>query len=329
MATPTAGARASRRAAARQVADAPVPTPASAPVAETLVDDDEADAAFGPEDVAPASEKAASASRDSQSTTQPSAPVRPASAQHGALALPMEDLTRKIDAGDLIMPKLRLSQAMSKANTLFATSKGTAGVGMGSWYVSSSGQNLGDTVYFIPVDMRKSRAMFVQGQGLMCRSFDLLQGEGDPGIACEGTYEERLTVPEAHRGCPLRLWNDKTPPKCGVTYNYPGYVIEDIENPASTKMIQVILQLRSASTVHAKTINTFVMNEGGGVWQDVILELGVEAKSNMKGTFYVPVVDFFDNTSAPEFARIKRRADAMARQMGSQGLRASIEDDGE
>jgi hypothetical protein len=329
MATPTAGARASRRAAARQAAAEPAPTPP----AQTVTPDDLTDEAFGPDDVAaPASDSAANGTPLSGTQTpQAQTAVRPLSAQHGAIALPQVDLTREITAGDLVIPKLRISQGLSKANILYSTSRGKDGVGMGNWYNSQSGQSFGETVYFVPVDMRKSRSLFLQGQGMMCRSFDLVQGEGDPGILCEGTYEEKLTVPAEHRGCPLRLWDDKTPPKCGITYNYPGFVItaDEIDQPEKAKPIQVILQLRSASTKQAKEINTIVMNDGAGVWQSVVLELGVESRSNTKGTFFVPVVDWYASTDDSEFSRIRRRADSMARSMGAATLRASLEDDGE
>lgn len=347
MAITSSGARASRRSAATAARQ----TAASQPVSQTpevLADvvDDEAEAAFGPDDVitAPKSRRASGSqsavnteqvsqinAEDSEASTgqqraAAQALTRTPVAAGGAIALPMEDLTRKIEANDLVIPKLRISQAMSKVNTLAAASGGTDGVGMGNWYQSVQQKNLGKTIYFIPVDMRKSRAMFVTGEGLMCRSFDLLQGEGDPGGLCEGTPEERLTVPAEHRGCPLRLWNDKTPPRCGMTYNYPGLVVEDIEGE-NPKVQPVLLQLRSTATGTARQINTIVANDGGGVWSDVILELGVESKSNTRGTFFVPTAEYYDTTDTPEFARIRRRAQRMAEQMGATTLRASIEDD--
>jgi hypothetical protein len=338
-ASPDARARASRRSSARKAALENLEAPpamatandASSP-AESEALADEIEEAFGPADVVPqqAQERPIQGTPVSQANPAAAVLVGAASGRGGAIALPMEDLTRKIDSSDIVIPKLRLSQAMSKTNTIFATSRGSEGVGMGNWCVSSQNKNLGDTVYFIPVDMRKSRALFVQGQGLMCRSFDLLNGEGDPGGPCEGTYEERLTIPAQHRGCPLRLWNDSTPPKCGVTYNFPGYLVEDPENPDKGKVTQVILQLRSASTQAAKAINTVVMNEGLGVWQSVIIELGVDTKTNTKGTFFVPVVDFYRSTDDPACTRVRRRADAMARQLGAAApLRASIEQDDE
>lgn len=329
MATASTGARASRRAAATAARNGikSQPQPEAPEVLADVMDAEDAaavDEAFGPEDVTPKAEAP-------QAQTTQAVQPRSNNASGSSIALPMqqEDLTRKIDVGDLVIPKLRLTQAMSKTNMLYQTSKGSQGVQQGNWCYSTTSENLGETVYFIPVDMRKSRAMFVQGQGLMCRSFDLLNGEGDPGGPCEGSYEERLTVPADRRGCPLRLWVDNAPPKCGVTYNYPGLIIREseIEDPSKAKPLQAILQLRSASTGVAKAINTMVMNDGGGVWHNVIVELGVEVKSNARGTFYVPVADFYDTTDAEGFERIARRAASMARQMGNQNLRSSLEDD--
>lgn len=330
MATPTANARASRRAAAmRAAAETPVEAEVVSSQSRDAADDEEAAAiaeAFGNGGPSTASGSTETPTPVSQAQAAASVLVRPSTVRT-AIALPMEDLTRKIDAGDLVMPKLRQSQAMSKVNTLHAASKGTQGVQMGNWYITSTGQNLGDAVYFVPVDMRKSRAMFVQGSGLMCRSFDLIQGEGDPGILCDGTFEEQHSLPEAQRGCAFRLWNDKVPPKCGVTYNYPGFAILDIDNPRGKNLVQCILQLRSSSTQAAKQINTIVMNDGMGVWQNVIIELGTDMRTNLKGQFFVPTVDYFESTEAVGFEHLKRRADAMATQMGSANLRASIEDD--
>lgn len=342
MTTPTAGARASRRAAARQAAAATPPATTAAPTKpekietpEALADlmstdaadvtEDEIDEAFGPEDLDPrsqASQRPANSRPASRPTNAPIVVPEATNARGGAIALPMEDLTRQIGVEDQIIPKLRLSQAMSKANTLYATSRGKEGVSMGNWYNSADGKSLGDTVYFVPVDMRKSRAYFVPGTGLMCRSFDLVQGVGNPGIMCEGTPEERLTVPSEHRGCELRLWNDRTPPPCGLTYNFPGFVIPEIDDPKNTKPINVILQMRSTSTRAAREMITRVMNDGERIWSNCIFELGVESQSNAKGTFFVPTVDLYYTMEEaleedPEFKRIQKLARRMARAMGA------------
>lgn len=346
MTTSATGARASRRAAATAArqnvqAQPPVePEPQVIVAPEMAIEDDEP---FGPEDLDPrlhdpeiVAARAAIREQIKQSEDDepfgpatPTAPVVQRANVGGAIALPQVDLTREITAADMVIPKLRISQAMSKTNTLFQTSKGKDGVQQGNWYHSQTGENLGEIVYFIPVDMRKSRAFFQQGQGLMCRSFDLLNGEGDPGGPCEGSYEERLTIPAAHRGCPLRLWNDKTPPKCGLTYNFVGLIIRqsEIENPAKAKPLQGIMQLRSTATGSAKQMVTVMSNEGSGVWTNLVVELGIEVKTNPKGIFYVPTAEFYDTTDAPGFERIRRRAEAMSRQLGNQNTRTLAEDD--
>jgi hypothetical protein len=339
MATNVTGSRASRRSAATaaRAAAASAPTPVEAPEVLSDVMDADIDEAFGVADATPKTKSSVKAPESAANSENGSghrgggevAATTPSAGT--SVALPMaqsEDLTRKIESADIVIPKLRISQAMSKANTLAATSGGSEGVPMGNWYQSSANKNLGKTVYFIPVDMRKSRAYFVQGQGLMCRSFDMLQGEGDPGVACEGTLEEMHTLPESQRGCPLRLWKDRVPPPCGKTYHSPGLLVSDVDGE-STKAQPVLLQLRGSATPAALKINTLYVNDGGGSWPNMILELGIDSKSNTKGTFFVPTVEFFDTTDAPEFARIRRRALSMADQMGAASLRSSIEDDAE
>ena len=378
MTTPSAEARASRRAssaaAARRTAAAAAPAPT--PAAESGMDalDAMMDAAEeGPQSAPiPATVAAPAQATRTRSTPPPAAPVTapteeldeafgpdattgapqprnasggsptqggaqmatPRAATGGAMSLPMaDDPTRKIDTSDIVMPKLKVCQAMSKANTEYSTSKGKSGVPMGNWYHSTKNVNYGDTVYFIPADMRKTRAMFVQGQGLMCRSFDMRNGEGDPGGSCEGTFEEIHLLPETARGCPLRLWmrdpatKSNTPPKCGVTYNYPGLLIADIDDPEKTRMEQVVLQFRSTATQAAKTLNTVVMSEGEGQWANVILEMTLDTRTNPKGTFFVPVVDFFERTNEPEYERLGRRARALSQSLGGVNMRASLEAD--
>jgi hypothetical protein len=232
-----------------------------------------------------------------------------------AMNVEQEDLTRRIDQSDLVMPKLRISQAMSAVNKQFSESRGKSGVAMGSWYNTSSSTDLGRTVYFIPIDMRKSRGRFVQGQGLVCRSFDLRQGVGTPGIPCEGTFEEIHQFPENERGC-------------GISYNFPGVLIENIEDPAKTKMTTVMLSLRGASSTAAKQINTLVMN-GSGVWHSVIVELGVADKNGPAGNYYIPTVDLFDLTSAPEYDRVARYAENAATSLNPNAVRATLESTGD
>lgn len=255
------------------------------------------------------------------------------SGQGLGMALPSGDLTRQLDSNDMIIPRLKISQAMSKANMLHAQSRGKEGVQMGNWYITTQNQDLGETVYFIPCDMRKSRSYFKAGQGLMCRSFDLLRGEGNPGILCEGTAEEIHTVSSDERGCVYRLWKDeggkRIAPPCQLTYNYPGFMVNDAEAPGETELTQVMLQFRGTATGGAKSINTAFTTYGGGEWHRLIMELRIESRSNTKGIFFVPVVELYETADTPAWERVYKRAGMFARSVGVQDLRSSISTDDE
>lgn len=245
-----------------------------------------------------------------------------AAPRRSALPVIQQDRTRSMDSSDIIMPKLRLSQAMSKVNADDI-------VRQGNYYHSLTNENLGKTVLVVPVDMRKSRSRFVQGSGLLCRSFDLLMGEGDPGMPCEGTQEEiDAQVPPKHRGCPLRLWGERdangrsTPPECSINYNYPLLILDpdDLENGPTRRALYT---LRGTATPVARLLNSIVTESQTGRWHDVILELGVQPKTNPKGTFFVPTVRYVGQTAGATL----ERARTFASQVTASVLRASIEDD--
>jgi hypothetical protein len=235
-----------------------------------------------------------------------------------------EDLSRKIDRSDVVMPQLKLSQAMSKVNQDDA-------VRQGNWYISTSGRNLGPEVYIVPLDMQKARSKFVQGKGVVCRSYDMLRGIGDPGILCEGTLEERDEKPENERGCPDRLWTEdpttgkRRPPKCGISANYPVLVL-DPDDPHNGKATPALLPLRSTAYKMAKKINTIVTEDAGidsPIWHEVIIKLGVEKQSNTMGTFFVPTVSYFDETSGP----LAAKAEDYARSLNPNAVQTSLDRD--
>jgi hypothetical protein len=115
-----------------------------------------------------------------------------------------------------------------------------------------------------------------------------------------------------------------------MTYNFVGLILResDIDNIARAKPLTGVLQLRSASTGAAKQIITDVMQEASGVWHHMIFELGVEIKTNPRGTFYTPTIDRYDTTDAPGYERVLRQAVSMARSLGNMNLRSTLEDDG-
>lgn len=252
--------------------------------------------------------------------TAPAPSATPAvGATYGTSITPMAvDLSRQLEQGDMLMPRLKISQAMSKAAL-------DSLVPIGNWYHSTAAENLGPEILVVPVAMQKSRSLFVSGAGMLCRSFDMLHGEGEPGILCEGTPEERYSLPEAARGCPLRLWDRSTgsniPPKCGIAFNYPVLLL-DKDDPAEGRTRRAMLTFRGTSAQAAKTINTIVM-EDDGEWHEHVIRLRLDRRTNTKGTFFVPVAE---RVGAPSPA-VAQKAIRLAGTLQATSIRASVEAD--
>jgi len=243
------------------------------------------------------------------------------SGKHGALALP--DASRNIDRNDLIMPKLMISQALSEVNV-------SGLVPMGNWYNNIRKNKLGKTVYVVPVDMRKSQSVYKQGVGVICRSFDLVQGIGDPGILCEGTPKEIKTLRASDRGCELRLWetDEKTgrriPPVCQLAYNFPVLIISDPEDLENTKVRRAIVTFRKTATKAATNIISIVQDDDEPVWYNHIFKLTLEPKKfENGGSAYIPTVTYAGETNE----RIRERAEAFATIVNDQFIRANLESD--
>lgn len=235
----------------------------------------------------------------------------------GALAVRAPDRTRQLDSRDTLIPRLKLSQAMSKVNTDDI-------VRQGNFYQAPDNKNLGKEIYVVILDMRKSRSYFEQNQGVLCRSFDLIKGEGDPGILCEGTDDEIATLAEDERGCPLRLWGERDesgrsePPACGLNYNYIMLVL-DPDDLTSGRSQQAIFTLRSTGTKIARAMNTMCMNNGD--WTDSVLKMTVTTASNRRGTYYLPSVEYWGESSG----EVKSRAQRLSRSLSGTSVRASME----
>lgn len=236
---------------------------------------------------------------------------------------PGVDLTREVDQSDLIMPKLKICQAMSKVSR--------SGIPQGNYYHSTLNEDLGTTIRIIPVDMRKSRSLFKTGVGVVCRSFDLLQGEGDPGILCEGTPEERRTLPAKARGCPLRLWGERDPvtgksppPPCGLNYNYPVLIL-DPDDPENGLTKRAIISFRGTGSQIAKAINSMV-TEQDLFWNEAVIELSTEERTNWKGTFFVPTAKFTGIASGMTAEKAKRFSTTINPAMVRASVEADVED---
>lgn len=236
----------------------------------------------------------------------------------GAIALPI-NRARAIDERDVIMPRLALSHGQSKVVT-------SGILPAGIWYHSTSNANLGDSIYVIVTDMRKTMSYYVNGEGLKCRSFDLIKGEGDPGVMCFGTQEEiDEGIPESQRGCALRLWGERDSagrserPDCQMSYNFP-LLIMDPEDPYNGTARQALLTLRGTATTAGKQIISTV-TESGNMWHELVFQLSVGQKTGPRGTYYVPLVEFAGEAEG----KAGKLAAVLASRVAGNDLRSSME----
>ena len=205
-----------------------------------------------------------------------------------SVALPQVDYTRQINQDDLIMPRLMLSQAMSKVNTDDI-------VRQGNWYHTGANENLGKEVLIVPMDQRKSRSrMDKDTDQVVCRSLDMVQGVGDPGILCEGTEEERYSLPADQRGCEYRLWKRvdgrNIPPECPIAYNFPVLIVSD-RDPEVATFRRAILTLRRTGSPAGQAIISAAYDQELPYHQ-LLFKLGVSSKTNARGqTFFAPSVE--------------------------------------
>lgn len=255
-----------------------------------------------------------------QPRNTPPQSLEPRKQNQGALRAAQPDPVTTLTRDDVIMPKLKISQAMSKVNKDDL-------VRQGNWYHTTRNDNLGKKVTILPVGLRKSRSMFKQGEGVICRSYDMRQGEGTPGILCEGTPEEIETLPADERGCPFRLWQTdpetkrRIPPPCQEAYNYPVLIL-DPEDMESGRTRRAIVTFRATSVQAAKQINSEIL-ESDTEWVDNIFEISLVDKQNSRGSFYVPVAQFVKESSG----RVREKAKEFATSVNAKSVRESLERD--
>lgn len=181
----------------------------------------------------------------------------------------------QLDAGDFVPPRVKVVQQMSDEA---AQDKAKAG----EFFNTLTGENLGKELRFIPILPFKQRILLVRsekrpaieaklgaalsdGDGLKCRSFDMLQGIGEPGIECGA--------------CPLAEWGEgNTPPLCTETYNVA----------ALTELGDLIfLGFSKSSAKVGKRLFSMTRLTAGAPWSK-LYKATTHAEKNDKGNFFVP-----------------------------------------
>lgn len=220
---------------------------------------------------------------------------------------------------DIVAPRVKVIQQMSK--------EAADGLGSpGDFYNTLTGENYGPSLRIQPIQTFMQRIFLVRddparrkpiekalkdlgqgplsdGAGLKCRSFDMYQGIGEPGILCEG--DEKASIPP----CPFSQWHrdggDNIPPLCTETWNVA----------AVTELGELVLVgfSRSSAKVGKRLFSALRLRTvTAPPWQSYF-DLQTRAERNDKGNFFVP--DFRIVTDPrPDTAQL-RQAVAWASQL--------------
>jgi len=180
---------------------------------------------------------------------------------------------------NLILPRVKIVQQMSQE---FADKKADPG----DFFNTLTGEDFGAALRFIPLFPFMQRVFIVrserkaavddrlvavglpvlpEGDGLMCRSLDMYQGIGDPGVMCND--------------CPLSKWEGRTgAPPCSETYNVAAL---------TERGALIILSFARSSAKAGRKMFSMLRFEPGRPWARV-WEAKTRLEKNDKGNFYVP-----------------------------------------
>lgn len=140
----------------------------------------------------------------------------------------------QLDATDFIPPRVKILQPMSQET-------GVNDAKPGDFYNTLTNENYGPTLKVVPITPLKQRVFLFredrrvlvdtllanrglpalsEGDGLKCRSLDMVRGIGEPGdVLWAGDKESGQGQHEGCPECPLAAWQGQKPPPCTETYN--------------------------------------------------------------------------------------------------------------
>lgn len=211
-----------------------------------------------------------------------------------------------MDAGDIALPRIVLTQSLSQA-----VSDGKAPVGV--YWNTLTETVVGGAFHFVPVLPFRNRVRLVVGQGLRCRSIDMVNGQGDPGILCDQCEYKDWPEDAAEGG-----------PKCGVSHNWFGLIVAapKWEGAAKAKTTTLtveplaepemgVVQWRSMATNTARRLRGLHVRASivrpNSQWWDRTYLISAEQQTNAKGKFYVPTVKVHGPTT-PDALQMAQRA---------------------
>lgn len=191
---------------------------------------------------------------------------------------PYQDQSRVLGIEDFYLPRLKLLQGLSKE------CKGDNPKPQGHWYLEGNPDTFGPEVTIAPMFAQKSRAYLIPGRGLMCRSTDMVYGQGNPGIACAD--------------CVLKEWPDddnkndphaqkRGGPPCSEVMNFPCIIVP--KEPGGEYQVGLLAFSRTGFK-QGKLINTIHAGSMRDDYYENLIVVGRFSTSNAKGDYYVPTV---------------------------------------
>lgn len=209
-------------------------------------------------------------------------------------------------ADQFVPPRVKIVQSMS-AERVGGLAK------EGDFFNTLTSENYGSLIRFLPLQPFMNRVLLVreerrqdvedalgtdisEGDGLKCRSLDMAQGVGEPGIPCST--------------CPLSLWRaGNQPPLCTEVYNVAALHEEgDL----------VILQFQKSSAKVGKKLFSMLrfLGEGVAPWGRFYQAETHAETIKGKGSFAVPVVT---KTAEAPPTELMKSAAKWAMQLGAIG----------
>ena len=207
-----------------------------------------------------------------------------------------------LDAGDFVPPRVKICQQMSQE---VADKKAEAG----DFFNTLTGDNYGTELSFVPIQPFKQRIFLVreerraiieaatglsiEGQGLACRSYDMVHGTGTPGGDCSE--------------CELADWVDRQPPYCTETYNVA----------ALTELGELIfLGFQKSSAKVGKALFSMLRLTMQAPWSKTYTATTRLTKNSL-GNFYVPDITRTPEPPGPELMKL---AVSWSRQLAGQNI---------
>jgi len=220
-----------------------------------------------------------------------------------------------LQSSNLILPRVKIVQMMSDE-------RATGLANPGDFFNTLTSESYGPEIKFLPLQPFMNRVLLVrdekrikaekvlkvkfsEGDGLKCRSADMVYGVGEPGGSCEA--------------CPLAQWGESnTPPMCSEVYNLAALTeLGDL----------IILQFQKSSAKAGRKVFSMLRFAGPGKapWSRFYTAATHEETIKGKGTFAVPVVSVTSETPPTELIRA---AQAWAAELGATQLDVTgVEDD--